>query len=575
MRQQKRFMGMLLPTLLCLMALLASACGGGGGSSTPASTTKAPASQQKYRWAFRLPDINTFDPGISTDATSINAINMVFTGLVQLDDNLNIQPQLAQTYDKSTDGLTYTFHLRPGLKFSDGTKLDANDVAYSIDRSLSPAINSQSGVALTYLGLIKGAADRTTSKVNTVIGSGLIVQDPNTLVIHITQPAAYFLGALSYPTSYVVEKSVIDKWGQKWTDHLSDNGGQGGDGPFMVKEYNHNTGIKFVPNPNYYGPKPQLAEVDYLPYKDRNTSYNAYLAGQADYSAIPLPEFAQAKQSPDFHQVPALTIFYIGMNYLVKPLDNIHIRQALAIALNRDVIVKAAWHSAYIPTCHIVPQGMYGYNSSLTCPDGTPVTGDAAKAKQLFQQGLQEEGITASSFPTITYTYPTNSPEAANEVTTEVQMWKTVLGITIATTAISQNTMYTLEVQTTGKNGPLQMWAGGWGADYPDPQDWLTLQFGDNQPYDEFNFGNNNGSTAAQQRDLQKQMDAADVMSDPNARAQTYNKIEQQLVDYVAWLPIYQRPEQYMLKPYVVGFKENSQAQIPPNDWGNIYITSH
>ncbi|HZU04283.1 MAG TPA: ABC transporter substrate-binding protein, partial [Ktedonobacteraceae bacterium] len=371
---------MLLPTLLCLVSLLVSACGGSsGGNSTSNSGTKAPANQQIYRWAFRLPDINTFDPGISTDATSINAINMVFTGLVQLDDNLNIQPQMAQSYDKSSDGLTYTFHLRPGLKFSDGTKLDANDVAYTIDRSLSPDINSQSGVALTYLGLIKGASDRTNGKVKTVIGSGVVVQDPNTLVIHLTQPAAYFLGALSYPTSYVVEKSVIDKWGQKWTDHLSDNGGQGGDGPFMVKEYNHNTGIKLVPNPNYYGPKPQLSEVDYLPYKDRNTSYNAYLAGQADYSAIPLPEFAQAKQSPDFHQVPALTIFYIGMNYLVKPLDNIHIRQALAIALNREVIVKAAWHSAYIPTCHIVPQGMYGYNSSLTCPDGTPVTGDQAK----------------------------------------------------------------------------------------------------------------------------------------------------------------------------------------------------
>lgn len=178
MRHGKRFVGMLLPTLLCLMALLVSACGG-GGSSSPTSTTKAPASQQTYRWAFRLPDINSFDPGIAPDITSIDAINMVFTGLVELDDNLNVQPQMAQSYDRSSDGLTYTFHLRQGLKFSDGTKLDANDVAYSIDRALSPDINNQSGVALTYLGLIKGATDRTAGKVKTVIGSGLIVQDPN------------------------------------------------------------------------------------------------------------------------------------------------------------------------------------------------------------------------------------------------------------------------------------------------------------------------------------------------------------------------------------------------------------
>src|SRR5205823_14185513 len=134
-----------------------------------------------------------------------------------------------------------------------------NDVAYSIDRSLSPAINNQSGVGLTYLGLIQGAADRTTGKAKTIIGTGVVVQDPNTLVIKLTKPAGYFLQALTYPTSYVVEKSVADKWGNSWTDHLSDNGGQGGDGPWMVKSYSHTTGVKLVPNPNYYGPKPQLA----------------------------------------------------------------------------------------------------------------------------------------------------------------------------------------------------------------------------------------------------------------------------------------------------------------------------
>src|SRR5436305_14882154 len=154
-------------------------------------------------------------------------------------------------------------------------------------------------------------------------------------------------------------------------------------------------------------------------------------------------------------------------------------------------------------------------------------------------------------------------------------MWKTVLGVTIATTAISQNTMYTLETQTTGKDKPLQMWAGGWGADYPDPQDWITLQFGDGQPYNEFNFGNNHGATAAQQQDLQKQMDAADVMQDQTARLQTYNRIEQQLVDDVAWLSTYQRPDIYVLKTYVVGLKFNSQSAIPPDDWANTFIASH
>jgi peptide/nickel transport system substrate-binding protein/oligopeptide transport system substrate-binding protein len=568
----KKFTTRLLPTLLVLMAMLLVACGGSGGSGTTTSggAQKAPQSQQIFRWAFRLPDINSFDPGIAPDQNSINAINMVFTGLVSLDDQLRVVPQMASSWDVSSDHMTYTFHLKSGLQFSDGTKLDANDVAYSIDRSLSPAINNQSGVGLTYLGLIQGSTDRTTGKAKTIIGTGVVVQDPNTLVIHLTKPAGYFLQALTYPTAYVVEKSVADKYGTGWTDHLV---GQGGDGPFMVKSYSHTTGIVFVPNPNYYGAKPQLAEVDYLPFKDRQTSYNAYQANQNDYSVLPLAQVASAKSGKDFVQTPALTIFYVGMNFLVKPLDNIKVRQAFALAVDRDVLNQAAWHGAYIPSCHIIPQGMPGYNANLTCPEGTTTKGDAAKAKQLFTQGLQEEGMTLATFPTITYTYPTQSPESAAQATTLVQMWKTALGVTINATAKSQNSMYTLESQTTKHNGPLQMWSGGWGADYPDPQDWITLQFGDNQPYNEFNFGDNNGN--AQQIALQKQMDAADVMTDQNARIQAYQTIEQQLVNYVTWLSIYQRPEIHVLKTYVVGLKENPEAQFGPDSWANVYIAQH
>ncbi|GCF11909.1 peptide ABC transporter substrate-binding protein [Dictyobacter arantiisoli] len=577
MRSGKKITTVMLPTLLCVFGILLTACGGGSvpGGSGSTSTTKAADSQQVYRWAFRLPDINSFDPGIATDNTSIQAINLTFTGLVQLDDQLNIKPQLAESYDVSKDGMTYTFHLRPNLKFSDGKTLDANDVAYSIDRALSPAINNQSGVATTYLGLIKGATERTQGKLKSVIGSGVIVKDPNTVVFKLTKSTAYFLGALTYPTSFVVEKSVIDAYGSKWTDHLSDNGGQGGDGPFKVKSYSHTTGIQFVPNDNYYGPKPQLKEIDYLPYKDRDTSYNAYLANQVDITDVPLAQTVSAKSRSDYSQNDALTLFYIGMNYKVKPLDNINIRQALALALDRDTIVKAAWHNAYTPTCHIIPKGQYGYDANLTCPAGTDIHGDKAKAVALFNKGLQEEGLTRQTFPQITFTYPTQSPEGANEVATEVQMWKSVLGINIATTAISQNSLYTAQAQTQGNTGPLQMWTAGWGADFPDPEDWISLQFGTNAPNNAYNYGDNKGSTVSAQQALQKQMAAADVINNKAARLQAYNKIEQQLVNDVAWLPIYQRPDIRLLKPYVIGLKFNAASMVPPNDWANTYIAQH
>ncbi len=523
MQNGKNLAKVILPAFLCLLTMLLAACG--GGQANTGNTTKAPANQQVYRWSFALPDINSFDPGIATDQSSLNAINMVFTGLVQLDDHLNVQPQMAQSWDESADHMTYTFHLRPNLKFSDGTPLTSKDVAYTIDRSLSPAVNNQSGVALTYLGLIQGASDRTTGKVKTIIGTGVQTPDDNTVVIHITKPAAYFLGALTYPTSYVVEKKVIDQWGDKWTDHLGDNGGQGGAGPFMVKKYDHSTGIVFVPNPNYYGPKPQLKEVDYVPFKDGPTAYNAFLAGQVDYAGVPANLYTSAKKLKEFISVPSLTIFSLNFNYLDKPLDNIKVRQALSLAINRVALNQAAFHGAYIPSCHIIPQGMYGYNPNLTCPGGGGLQGDPVKAKQLLQQGLQEEGATPAIFQTLTFMYPDNNPTAAAEVTTIMQMWKQVLGITIPTTTKSQNQLYNLGQQTTGHAGPIQMSVGGWIADYPDPQDWTTLQFGKGQPYNNQNYGQNNSPTAAQQQALQQQMEQADVNPDKTARAQAYNQI--------------------------------------------------
>lgn len=580
MRSGKKLSWLTLPSLLCLFSLLLAACGGGstGGSS---STTKAPADKQIYRWGFNLPDIASFDPGIATDNPSIQAVNLVFTGLVQLDDNLNIKPQLAKSYDVSSDGLTYTFHLRPNLKFSDGTKLDSSDVVYSIDRALSPSVNNQSGAALTYLGNLKDATERTTGKVKSLIGDSLIAPDANTVVMKLISPTAYFLGGLTYPTSYVVEKSVVEKWGlTNWTDHLSDNGGQGGNGPFKVLSYSHSTGIKFVPNPYYYGPKPTLKELDYVPFKDTQTEYNAYLADQIDYTWIPLPQVAAAKSRPDFSQTPALTIFYIAMNARVKPMGNDNIRKGLALAIDRDAIVKGVFKNAYPSTCHIVPQGQYGYNPDLKCPGGATTAGDKTLAVKYFEQGLKETGASRADFSKITFTYPSQNPNAANEVTAVTQMWKNVLGINVATSTISQNNLFKQLSLNNGKDGPLQIWVSGWGADYPDPQDWLSLQFAPNQSNNAGNYGQNDSATVAQQKAVQAQLAKADLMhgttpADLAARAKVYNQAEQALVDYAAWIPVYQRPDLRLTKTWVHGLTFTSASQTPPDDWAKVYVTQH
>jgi oligopeptide transport system substrate-binding protein len=590
MKFRKKYTLQFLPALLCLVAMLVAACGSQGAQG---QGQKAPNTQQSMRIAFEggngSGDITTIDPALDSDLPSNQVISLAFTGLVQLNNNLKIQPQLALSWDTSPDGLKWTFHLKPDLKFSDGNPLDANDVAYSINRALSPNINNLSGgLASTYLGLIKDAIAFTTGGVGaptTLIGDSIKIIDPNTLELDLSHSTGYFLDALAYPTSWVVEKSVIGKWGDtKWTDHLADNGGQGGDGPFKVLSYDHNSGIKFVPNPTYYGSAPALQQVSFDFYKTVETGYKAYQAKQVDWSVVPPAQVNADKFTlgSQYHQHPTLIEYYVAMNYLAKPFNNIKIRQAFELAINKDILNESVERGIDIPTCHIVPNGMPGYNANLKCPLNAPTSGNTKEAKILLQQGMQEEGIT--SLPPIKYTYRSNNTVQADIATVLLNMWQTNLGVNIETNTMdfgpllkaeSQSTCATPATPAKCLDQGLQMWFAGWAADYPDPQDWTSLQFGNGQGYNEFNYGQNAALDAPAQVQAQRELAAADVMPNGDARYSAYNAPEQQLVNDVAWLPLFQFNGEEAIRPYVVGYPDNAQQIVAPDDWSKIFITVH
>jgi peptide/nickel transport system substrate-binding protein/oligopeptide transport system substrate-binding protein len=553
------------------------ACGGGGGTSTPAAVhTKAAQDKQVYIAGAGVgyPDILSFDPALAPDFFSAAAIDNVFTGLVELGDDLKVHPQLASTWTISPDNLTYTFTLKPNLMFSDGTPLTSADVVYSIDRALQPA--TQSGTAPYYLRYIKDASKLAAGSIKTIINDSLLAPNPNTVVIKASQAVAFFLESLTYPTSYVVEKSVTTRWGKPWTDHLADNGGQGGDGPFKVQEFTHNKQVVFVPNPNYYGLKPQLQKLVFPMYKTQDTGYPAYQADQLDQTVVPVPDLATARKSPDFRSGPLLTINYYTMNYLQKPFDVTSCRQAFALAINKDLIVKTVWQNSFIPTNHIVPQGQYGYDPTLKGPDGTASTaGNSTMAQQLEKQCMTAQGYaSAANFPPITLTYSSAGIQAArNEVAAMQQMWQTTLGISVKTNDINLDKLFADE--GLGSNNPLQFYTGpAWIADYPDPEDWTTLQFDKGASQNGMSFGQNHGPDATAQQAVQAEMEAADLLTDPTARLAAYNKIEQELVNFVAWFPMEQQLYNNVQKPCVQGVVYNAGGLTPPDDWHNIYIST-
>lgn len=556
-----------LPALLSLMVLLLGACS--GNTSSTDGNVPASADKQVLRLPIGSTDFGTLDPALVLSSGDVGAIQTLFTGLVQLNDTGVVVDQLAASHQVSSDGLTYTFTLRSGLKFSDGTPLTSQDVVYSINRTIVPATKSQ---VAYYLALIKDYSQASSGKIPTLIGDSLLAPDPTTVKIIISKPAAYFLQAMTYPCTYVVEKKLIDRYGTKWTDHLDQGGG---DGPFKVASYSHTIGMDLVPNPNYYGKQPMLKHLKMLISGDVTTTYKAYLAGQYDSSGIPPADLATVQKRPDYHAYPLLVIRYLTMNYLTKPFNNIKIRQALALAINKDLIVKTILRSAVTASNHIIPTGMLGYNTSLTGPDGTTSTaGNSAKAQQLLKEGLQEEGYTSvAALPAITFTYYSGVPVIASVVSALTQQWQTVLGITFKTAVVDYNKLNELEGNTVGNSGPLQLWIDGWQADYPDPQDWLSIFFTKGADYNRANYGQNNSQDTSTQQLVQASLLQADVSTDTKTRVKLYNAAEQQVVNDVGWIPLYQSAAHSLLSTKVHGFTFNALLITAPDDWGGIYIT--
>lgn len=559
-----------LGIFFCLASFLLTSCSIVGGGNTAKSLVKVPASKQIYTIPqIGINGISTLDPALTQDVTSISAVQMLFTGLVSLNDKQQVQPQLAKTWSVSPDGLTWTFHLKPHLTFSDGTPLTSSDIAYSIDRALQPA--TQSTVAPIYLGLIKDADQLLAGGQTTLIGDSLLTPNASTLVIITREPAAYFLDALTYPCSYVVEKSFITKYGAKFTDHLAEGGGSG---PFKLGQHISNQEIDFVPNTHYYDAKPQLQLVRFAFFPTESDAYTAYLHGMVDTTSVPLSDIAAAKKRSDFVQVPQLWINYYTMNYLVKPFDNIHIRQAFALAIDKTAIANNVWKGTVLPTNHIVPQGMPGYNAHLTGPDGTQNTsGNAAKAQALFRQGLQEEGWSnVSQLPPITLTYATGLANFDQEVSAMVHMWKQVLNVRVTANPVDYNTLLARVTAATNNPHGLQFWGLAWVAEYPDPQDWLSLQFANGAPNNNMNYGQSTSANVEQQVHTQQQLATADaMMNQQNTRIQLYQSAEQQLVNDVAWMPMNQVTSTILRSPYIVGIVNNSQDMTPPDDWATIY----
>ncbi len=359
--RKKKFLASQFFVFLGLVALVIAGCGkanSGGPTLAKSQVLNFPN--------IGTQDVHNIDPALISDLNSAYALSLIDAGLVTLDPKtLKVVPDLAQSWEVSSDGLTYTFHLRPNLKFSNGDPLTAQDFAYAIDRAFAPEQSGKSYTPTYYLFLIKGGNERAAGTIPSMIGAdeGLVVVDDNTLKINITKPALWFLAALTYPVSYPVDKKVVDQFGPNWWD-----GHFVGTGPFILKDWQHKVKLTFVPNPYWYGKKPTLTEVDMPMVADQNTAWNSFQAKEADTDIVPPSadySIAKALGRSQFFEGPSLSIGYVAPNSKVAPFDNLTVRQAFAEATDRKTIAEQILQNTVLPSDHIIPQGDPSYNPNF------------------------------------------------------------------------------------------------------------------------------------------------------------------------------------------------------------------
>ena len=410
-----------------LQAALTALLIAGGALAAPAAgaTPRAAAPQPgTLRIAAQgVTDPVTYDPAINTDYSSELFISVIYNGLVKLSINPDgsfgrVVGDAAERWEISSDGLVYTFHLRPNLRFSDGTPLTAADFVYSITRSLSPKLVGGNG--FFYFLPIRGALRYYLGRADAVEGLG--APDARTLRITLLRPTAYFLQELTWTTGDAVERSVVERYGASFGEHPA------GSGPFMIRSVQHNQGLTLVPNPYWSGGKLQLKEIQIPFILSSETAYNAYRTGALDVlgvgpQGIPARLFAPSLGKPEFHVAPGLTVDGLDLSQKrAAALRNLHARRALAYAINKDAIARVLGQSV-IPTDGLITRNIPGFDPAFRGLHFDP----AAARRELAQAGYPG----GRNFPRLQFIYYTGSSAVGDEAQALQQMWKQVLNVDV------------------------------------------------------------------------------------------------------------------------------------------------
>ncbi|MGB2695409.1 MAG: peptide ABC transporter substrate-binding protein [Dehalococcoidia bacterium] len=533
-------MNRLVLTILGIMGALVIAVGAivialvatGGDDNGPSGQqpNQTPGSETSGELRLSGQEPITLDPAVTQDSASGVYVVEIFGGLLTLDPDLKVQPDLAAELPTLENGgkvvnedgtVTYTFTIRDNATFHDQRPVRADDVKYSLERAADPATLSL--VAEFFLGDIVGVKEKLRGEADEV--SGVQVIDSHTIAITIEQDLPSFLYKLTYPTAFVVDQRQIEADPQNWTRTPN------GTGPYMLDEWSFGERIVLKANDRYHLGAPHVQTVTYLLSSGGITLYET---GDVDVAGVGLDELERVQDPADelhaqYKSGERLALDYVGFDTKSPPFDDPKAREAFVRAIDREQIASAIFKNAIPVANGIIMPGMPAYDPQVSLPAFDP-----AKARQLLEESKYggPEGL-----PKITLAESGSGATSGEGTAAIVEMWRQNLGVEVEIQQADSATFYQ-DVQ----DGVYQMWLIGWIMDYPLEDNLLNLHFDSDSANNDTGYSNPDVDTFLRQ---------ALTEQDEQTRIQLYQQAQREILADLPWIPLFFDRFHILVKPYV------------------------
>jgi ABC-type transport system substrate-binding protein len=468
----------------------------------------------------------TLDPALITDVQGGGIAAKLFNGLIRFNENLDIIPDIARSWSLSKDHVTYTFRLRRDVRFSNGRRITAQDVKYSFERVLTPGTKAP----LTWvLDRIEGSKDFMSGKTDSV--SGIRVMNDQTLVLKLEQPFGPFLSLLAMTTAYVVPREDVDRLGQDFGTHPV------GSGPYVLTEWKHGQHLILTAREDYFEGRPKLNGIQYRVIPEDLTAVLEFETGRLDVLQIPSSEYHRYTTDPAWRDLvygrPGLNTYYLGLNCLRPPFNDIRVRRAVNMAIDRKHILNTVFEKRGVLASGPVPPGLWKGAAWQRVMAGYSY--EPEKARTL----IREAGAEGSTIRI----YITMDTEVL-DIIEIVQSYLKKVGLVVEITSLDWSALK----HAVNEGEPDAFWLSWW-ADYPDPENFLYPLFHSSS------VGSGGNRTRCIDPELDRLIETAQRTTDEQQRYRLYRLAEDRIIQNAPWVFMWHKADYFVIQPWVKDFK--------------------